>query len=303
MSLLARFIGFNRQMSRGVEARLPASFTRHLHTLYKWEVAGLVNRRPAQVVLDIGGGKECPFLAFVENASGHLVVAVDCSDDELRLNPYLDSKVVTDAASDGFPFRESSADLIVSRSVVEHLQDNTTFFTNCAKVLRRDGVMVHTFPCRFAPFSLINQLLPNRVTRRLLAYFHPQWEDECGFVAYYDRCYFSAMRGLLERSGFHNARYAFRYYQSIYFDFCFPLYLLGLAYDLTVWALGIRNLACAILVTAERAGNPRTPDEVPGGLAEPKHTQVSPALPIDTPVSRGNVAISRVLPVDAAESG
>lgn len=253
MSLLKGVVAGNRKISRALEARLPASFTRHLHTLYKFEVADLVNRRPNQVVLDIGGGKECPFLPFVEAPARHLIIAVDYSADELRANPDIQDKVVADAASGEFPFRNASADLLVSRSVVEHLPDNKVFFENCARVLRPGGTLVHTFPCKFAPFSLVNQILPNRLTRRLLAYFHPQWQDECGFVAYYDRCYYSAIRKIIESSGFQNPRFYFRYYQSIYFDFCFPLFALLLAYDLMTWSLRIRNLACAMLVTAERS--------------------------------------------------
>jgi SAM-dependent methyltransferase len=251
MSLLGRFLDFNRRLSRAVEDRLPAGFTRHLHTLYKFEVAALVNRAPGQVVLDIGGGKDCPFLPFVAEPHRQAIVAVDYSEEELRRNPAVRRRVVADAAAPAFPFGDGSADLIVSRSVVEHLHDNRAFLQNCARVLRPGGVMVHTFPCRFAPFSLLNQLIPNRLARRLIAAFHPQWEQECGFVAFYDRCYDSAIRGLLERNGFTRLTFYYRYYQSIYFDFLFPIYLLMLGYDLLVWFLGIRNLACGILVVAQ----------------------------------------------------
>jgi SAM-dependent methyltransferase len=170
----------------------------------------------------------------------------------LRRNPDIRCRTVADAAAPAFPFRDGSADLIVSRSVVEHLHDNRAFLENCARVLRPGGAMVHTFPCRFAPFSLINQLIPNRLARYLIAAFHPQWEEDCGFVAFYDRCYYSAIRGLLERNGFTQLTFYYRYYQSIYFDFLFPLYAVMLAYDLSIWLLGIRNLACAILVVAQR---------------------------------------------------
>jgi SAM-dependent methyltransferase len=252
MSLLARFLAANRRMSSAIEAHLPAPFTQHLHTLYKMEVAAAINTRPGQAVFDIGGGKDCPFLPFVKEPGAHLIVALDRSDHELRLNRDLDNKIVADAASREFPFRDASADLIVSRSVVEHLHDSAVFFENCARVLRPGGLLIHTFPCKFAPFSLLNQTLPNRVTRRLLAYLHPQWEDECGFLAFYDHCSYSGIRTLLNRTGFQNPQFVFRYYQSIYFDFFVPFYILMLAYDLIAWGLGIRNLACAILVTAEQ---------------------------------------------------
>jgi SAM-dependent methyltransferase len=230
LSPFAWFIAANRRASRAIEARLPVLFTRHLHTLYKYEVAGRLNRRPGQVVLDIGGGKECPFLPFVREPLGHLIVAVDYSGDELRLNSDLELKVVADAAADEFPFRDRSLDLIVSRSVVEHLRDNEVFLANCARLLRPGGDLVHTFPCKFAPFSLINQLLPNPLTRFLLAYFHPQWREECGFPAFDDHCYFSAVQRLFKRHRFGNLRFTFRCYQSIYFDFFLPLYVLMLLY-------------------------------------------------------------------------
>ena len=254
MRLAARFFAVNRRLCMAVEELLPFNFRRHIQTLYKYTVAALVNRRPGQVVLDVGGGKECPFLLYLDKPDAQLIVAIDYSEDELRHNAHLDLKLVADAAAQGFPFRDGSADLVVSRAVVEHIRDNHTFFDNCARVLRPGGVMIHAFSGKFAPFALMNQLLPNALTRRLIGYLHPEWEEEgnYGFLAFYDRCYFSAMQDLLERYSFKNAKFTFLYYQSVYFNFFFPLFLLMLAYDLIAWALGIRNLASGILVTAER---------------------------------------------------
>jgi SAM-dependent methyltransferase len=257
MRLSARFFAVNRQLSWAVEKRLSFAFTRHIQTLYKYEVAALLNRRPGQVVLDVGGGKECPFLPYVEDPRTHLIIAVDCSEEELRVNP-LGRKVVADAAADGFPFRDGSADLVVSRAVVEHIRDNEAFFRNCASTLRPGGVMIHAFSGRFAPFALINQLFPNRLTRRLIGYLHPYWREEgnYGFPAFYNRCYFSAMQDLLRRNEFENTKFTLLYYQSTYFTFFFPLFVLTLFYDLLVSLFGIRNLASGIIVEAERLRNP-----------------------------------------------
>jgi len=255
MSLLERFIAANQQLSKTTEDRLPAGFKRHIQTLYKYKAAELVNRRPGQVVLDIGGGKECPFLPYLEAPRRHLIIALDLSEEQLRCNLQLEDMIVADAAAHGFPFRDGSADLVMSRSVVEHIRDNAAFFANCARVLRPGGLMIHAFPGKYAPFALINQLLPNRVARRLVGYLHPEWreEDNYGFLAFYDRCCFSAVHDLLDCNGFKNLRFDFLYYQSVYFNFCFPLYLLMLVYDLIASALGIRNLASGIVVTAERS--------------------------------------------------
>jgi SAM-dependent methyltransferase len=254
MSLLARFILANQSLSKATEDRLPAAFKRHIQTLYKYTVAELLNRRLPWIVLDVGGGKECPFLPYVDAPRAHLIIAMDISEEELRRNRQLSHKIIADATTHEFPFRDGSVDLVVSRSVVEHLRDNAAFFANCARVLRPGGVMLHAFPGRFAPFAMINRALPNRLSRRLVGYLHPEWleEDNYGFLAFYDRCYFSAIKNLLERNGFTNTSFNLLYYQSIYFNFFYPLFILMLAYDSIASMLGIRNLASGIVVTAEK---------------------------------------------------
>ncbi|HXC90558.1 MAG TPA: class I SAM-dependent methyltransferase [Stellaceae bacterium] len=254
MGLLSRFFALNRRLSLALEARLPEDFRRHFHTVYKFQVAEMLNRRPGQVAFDIGGGKDCPFLRYVSEPRAHTIIAFDCSEEQLRRNHDLESRVLCDAAANGLPVRDRSADLVVSRSVVEHIRDNQAFFENCARALRPGGTMIHAFPGRFAPFALMNQLLPNWLVRRLITYFLPEWVEEgnFGFVAFYDHCYFSAIKRLIGRNGLQNPRYILTYYQSIYFISFFPLFCLMVSYDLIVWRCGIRNLASGILVMAEQ---------------------------------------------------
>ena len=89
MHLAARFFALYRQLCWGVEKRLPVAFAQHIQTLYKYEVAELLNQQQSQVVLDVGGGKECPFLPYVQDRRAHLIVVLDCSEEELRANPLL----------------------------------------------------------------------------------------------------------------------------------------------------------------------------------------------------------------------
>lgn len=250
---LRRFFLSNQKICAKVESRLPAPFRRHLFTSYKYLVAERIDgSAQGLTVLDIGGGKECPYYEFTKTAAQHTIIAVDISEEELRQNCECHMRVVADAASPSLPFAASSADMITSRSVLEHLRDNAAFLRSCGRVLRRGGLLVNTFPCRRSPFAVINRLLPDRLARLLLFYFHPEWRDVCGFKVYYDHCSHPEMSRLLEASGLEIVHCELRYYQAIYYDFFVPLYLLMVLYDLLLWKMNARSLSCQMLFVARK---------------------------------------------------
>lgn len=261
MSLVGRFMAANRRLCRRVERFLPTDFRPHMRTIHRDQVANLLNERPGQVVLDVGAGRTSAFLPLVAERDTHLIIAMDLSEVELRCNPELTAKVVADAAASGFPLRDNSVDVLASHQVVEHIADAAVFFGNCANVLRPGGRLAHTFACKFAPFALINQLIPNWLARRLLGWLHPDWrQDAVGFPAFYNRCYFGQINRLLIEKGFDKATWLMDYYQAGYFDFFFPLYLAMLTCDLVTWYFGIRNLAGGIMVVAQKKAKRRLAD-------------------------------------------
>jgi len=248
-----RLISLNQWICLKIEGLLPQRFTQHLHTIYRYEVARLANASPNPVILDIGGGKECPFLPHLERPEQCLIVALDISESELRRNQDVRNRVAADASAPSLPFAPTTVDVIASRSVVEHVHDVAKFFGNCAELLRPGGYAVHTFPCKYSPFALLNRILPNRVAQRLLYFFYPEWEEACGFLAYYDRCCYSEIVQLANNCGLEIVQVEIRYYQAIYYTFCVPMYLVMLAYDLIMYALDARNLACQLLIFTRRS--------------------------------------------------
>jgi SAM-dependent methyltransferase len=250
---LRKFFRWNQDICVKIEGRLPAAFRRHLFTSYKYLVADKIDSTgKGLTVIDIGGGKECPYYQFTKSAADQNIIAVDIDESEIRQNPNCRDKVVCDAATKNLPFADASVDMITSRSVMEHLHDNEAFLSNCHKALRDGGYLINTFPCRWAPFAIINKLLPDRLARLLLYYFHPEWRDACGFKVFYNHCSYGEMRALLEARNFDVVHYELRYYQAIYYDFFVPLYLLMLAYDLLIWLANAKGLCCQMLFVARK---------------------------------------------------
>lgn len=246
------FIRFNTALCNAVERRLPREFTRSLLEAHERSAAELMNARPGLLVVDVGGGHKSPFARHRQPELQTRLVSVDISEDQLRRNLVADHRVLADVC-DPLPLRAGSTDLIVTRSVIEHLEDNSGFFADCGRVLRSGGHCVHVLPCKFAPFAVINQLLPHRLSRAIVHFVFPSWKDDVGFRAYYRNCFYSRIVRMLQRAGFEVTAVELRYYQAIYYKFLFPLYLTLLLYDLALWCLGARQLACQMLVVARRA--------------------------------------------------
>ena len=80
----------------------------------------------------------------------------------------------------------------------------------------------------------------------------PAARGTCGFPAFYDRCYESAFAALVQWHGFETVEVCRSHYQSRYFDFFAPVYVLSCAYELLIRAMGIHNLCAYLLVVARR---------------------------------------------------
>lgn len=251
--MLRKIIDWNVAICDKIEKKLPKTFgpspsLKRRHTV---AVAEKMNARPSQILLDVGGGYVCPFAEMREPELGTQFYMADISESQLQMNEAADEKIAFDA-SQAFPFRDETVDIFVTRTLFEHLPENDEFVRESCRVLRPGGYAIHIFPCKFAPFAILNQILPNSFANWLLGMFFPKWRGEVGFKAYYKNCYFPRFKNLMEDSKFEIETINFNYYQSIYFKFFVPFYLLSLTYDLALWALNAKFLCCEIFVVARK---------------------------------------------------
>lgn len=222
-----------------------------IFALYESVVARLMNSKHGRVVADVGGGKSCPFVHYREPDSDAKIIAVDISDEEMRHNRDVDEMRTANIMKE-LPFEDCEVDMVVSRSVLEHLEDLESFVANSGRVLKSGGHFVHLFPCRFAPFALINRALPQKVSQKVLYFFMPESKGICGFPAFYDRCYPSRLERMLRRNGFEVIETRVSYYQSSYFSFFVPLYFVSAAYEFLVRGIGVRDLCAYVLIVARK---------------------------------------------------
>lgn len=248
---MERFINWNKRHSEWIESKLPKSFTVSFNRLYEQTASELMNQTLAKIVLDVGGGKKCFIANFRDPAIGTKIYAADILEEDLRVNADADGKMVVDATQT-LPFADNSIDLITSRSVMEHLVDTGAFMREAHRILKPGGYFINLCPGKFAPFAVINQLLPPKLAHAALDFFHPSFSDDCGFKAYYNKTYHRGVEKNLSIAGFSFIEIKNRYYQSIYFNFFTPIYLISLTYDLINKFIGIKSLSSQLLIIAKK---------------------------------------------------
>ncbi|MGH7054474.1 MAG: class I SAM-dependent methyltransferase [Stellaceae bacterium] len=254
--MLAKFgkwlVRHNEDVCNRVESALPSRFTRSLLHAHELRAAAeIVSRTPPTRVLDIGGGRNSPFIDFLPARELCTVIALDILQTQIGANKSADLKIVGDVCG-AVPLRDGSVEVVVTRSVLEHLRDPRAAVREIHRVLTARGVCIHVFPARFSPFPVLNRIIPDKIAHRLLFAFFPEWSGHCGFPAFYRYCDAPAMAKIHTEAGLVVRSVECRHYQSIYFKFFVPLYLLSLGYDLMMYWLNWPLLACQILLAAEK---------------------------------------------------
>ena len=118
--------------------------------------------------------------------------------------------------------------------------------------MKKGGYTIHLLPSKYAPFAVLNQVLPNFISKRLLRFFHPGSAGICGFPAFYHQCFYSAMKDVLQKNSFRIVGMELDFEQSNYFNFFVPIFLLTALYEALILWLGIKNMCAFVLVVAQK---------------------------------------------------
>lgn len=247
-SLIQRFIAANSRLSAKFDARKDVA----LYHRYDRYVADAIDTLPpGSTLVDVGGGRTCSFASELAPGRGVRVVAVDISPEELAANTSVDATYVADVA-EKLPFAEAEIDMLVSRTVLEHVKDVERAAYEMSRVLRPGGLSIHLFPCRYALFAIVARVLPFWFAKGVLHRLIPESRGVVEFDVYYDHCHPAAAERIFREAGFVRVEVEHTWDQAAYFHAFFPAFLLVLAYQRLCELLQIRLLASYVIVRAHR---------------------------------------------------
>ena len=149
--------------------------------------------RPGAAVLDVGAGRR-PTISVAERPADVHYVGLDESPGELDASEpdSYDERVVADAQV-LIPDLAGRFDLIVAWQVLEHFSDLPGAAAAFYQYAKPGGLFVSMLSGRYAASSIANRILPQALSRRLVAYLMRR-PAETVFPAFYDHAYERGLR-------------------------------------------------------------------------------------------------------------
>jgi SAM-dependent methyltransferase len=247
-----RFFHWNVRASRWLAGRLGFESDKPFWQRFQREAGSLIRDLPAgAVVVDLGGGRRSVYAGDVLEGRGVTLVAVDVSAEELAANEIADERVLADAAA-GLPMGDASADLVLSRTLLEHVDGVPAAARHMARVLKPGATALHFVPGRYSLFGTAARLLPFGPLLRLLHAVVPSSRGQVEFDVHYDQCHPAGLERAFSDAGFRHVEVDVCWAQPGYFEPIVPVFLLTSIYEKVARALGIRRLASYMIVRATR---------------------------------------------------
>ena len=216
----------------------------HPYRLFEQRVDQLVSAGGVAVLMDAGCGRTVPvlrkYLGRVPRLIG--VELVDFTDVPQGIETY--------AADLGrLPLDDASVDLIMSRSVFEHLTDPGAVYREFARVLRPGGRVVFLTANMWDYGTLVARMVPNRLHARVVKVVEGREEEDTFPTAYKTNTRADVDR-LAAASGFRVESFEYLSQYPNYLMFNGLLFLLGTVFEKAISRFdALRILRGWIMVT------------------------------------------------------
>lgn len=145
------------------------------------------------------------------------------------------------------------ADVIISKTVLEHVPDVTASFQRMHDCLNEGGEMIHLVPSGYHPYSLATKFVGNKWQRKLIPLLiSKDASKRLGYKAYYNMCSYRQMKRLLGSLSPVRTNIT-PYWDAVgYFKFFFPLFLTIVTFNRISEVFRLSQLASYIIVYFEK---------------------------------------------------
>lgn len=246
ISVMRDFVYLNRTASAWIAKRLPGVFSDPkpscLETLLDRVNRDIGNKKPATVLE--AGGVDRPVL---DRSPNYEFVGLDI--DERPDCASLYDRFIVSSIEKPLP---EKVDLIISYTLLEHVQNNMASIRVMYEGLNPNGTVHHYIPCGLHPYSLALRAIGPRLQRRLIPILRPGTEEVTGYPAFFDLCTPRGMTRAFRAAGFTEIDVKPFYRANDYFAFFTPAFIIVTLFENVCRLLGLSTFASGIVISARK---------------------------------------------------
>lgn len=195
----------------------------HPYRIFERTVRGLL--RPEHSLLDVGCGSTAPVLRNFRDA-GVRLVGIDLVDLDVEI-PGIEF-YRGDLAH--IPLPSATIDIVMARSVMEHIENPAAVYRELVRVLRPGGRLVFLTPNLWDYASLAACVIPNRWHPTLVGKMEGRDKEDV-FPTYFKSNTFGAVKRWSNESGFELESFRYVGQYPAYFMFNGFLFILATGYE------------------------------------------------------------------------
>jgi len=192
------------------------------YQVYENEIAAAINN--VSILLDAGCGNTAPLLKiFSRNV--RMAIGADLNRPPVNLSKI---KIIQCDISSTC-LRDNSIDMIISRSVLEHVKDPILVYKELHRILKPGGDFIFIVPNLGHYASILSLLIPHRHHGSLVSAVEDRRNEDV-FPAYYRSNSYRSIKKLSKKSGFKIVDFNYLNQYPYYFMFNPFLFLIAAAY-------------------------------------------------------------------------
>lgn len=150
---------------------------KHPYDIYQDTVCGYLQKH--DTVVDIGCGATAPMLCRLAGRSGNMI-GIDLVPFQINGVPIN----LINASATNVPLADATADIVISRSVFEHLPDPSLAFREISRILKYGGHFILLTPNLYDYSTIASKLIPNRYHASIVTRTEGRHEEDV-FPTYY----------------------------------------------------------------------------------------------------------------------
>lgn len=203
-------------------------------------------------ILDVGCGRTAPVLKkFV--GLGRTLIGMDLC--ELKTTGHNASPSFIKGNATAISLKDASVDLVISRSVLEHLENPAEVYREVYRILKPEGYLIFLTPNFYDYASILSKLIPGRFHSRIVRLTEGRNEEDT-----FPTCYRSnterQVKKLASMTGFEISSLDYLGQYPSYFMFNPVLFMIGTAYDKLICRFdAFKCLRGWILVVLRKSAN------------------------------------------------